>query len=111
MNSIFWIVPIASVLALLFGWIFFKSMMTNSEGTDRMKEIAQHVRDGAMAYLRRQYKVVGMVFAILLVVFIILAFCGIPDRRFLLWIVWLPGYENSYICFCKDSPWSLSIIK
>jgi len=79
MNSIFWIVPIASVVALLFGWIFFKSMMKNSEGTDRMKEIAQHVRDGAMAYLQRQYKVVGMVFAILLVVFIILALLGVQN--------------------------------
>jgi len=79
MNSIFWIVPIASVLALLFGWIFFKSMMKNSEGSDRMKEIAQHVRDGAMAYLRRQYKVVGVVFLILLIVFIILAFLGVQN--------------------------------
>ena len=79
MNSIFWIVPIASVLALVFGWIFFKSMMKNSEGTDRMKEIAQHVRDGAMAYLQRQYKVVGMVFVILLVVFIILAVMGVQN--------------------------------
>jgi K(+)-stimulated pyrophosphate-energized sodium pump len=79
MNSIFWIVPIASVLALIFGWIFFKSMMKSSEGTDRMKEIAQHVRDGAMAYLQRQYKVVGMVFAILLVVFIILAVLGVQN--------------------------------
>jgi K(+)-stimulated pyrophosphate-energized sodium pump len=79
MSSIFWIVPIASLLALMFGWIFFKTMMKNSEGTDRMKEIAQHVRDGAMAYLRRQYKVVGIVFAILLVVFIILAVLGVQN--------------------------------
>ena len=79
MNSIFWIVPIASVLALLFGWIFFKSMMKNSEGSDRMKEIAQHVRDGAMAYLKRQYKVVGIVFVILLIVFIILALMGVQN--------------------------------
>jgi K(+)-stimulated pyrophosphate-energized sodium pump len=34
-------------------------MMKNSEGNDRMKEIAQYVREGAMAYLRRQYRVVG----------------------------------------------------
>src|SRR5210317_1403974 len=79
MNSIFWIVPIALVLALIFGWIFFKSMMKSSEGTDRMKEIAQHVRDGAMPYLQRQYKVVGMVYAILLVVFIILAVLGVQN--------------------------------
>jgi K(+)-stimulated pyrophosphate-energized sodium pump len=79
MNSIFWIVPIASVLALVFGWFFFKSMMKNSEGTDRMKEIAQYVRDGAMAYLKRQYKVVGIVFAILFIVFTILAVMGVQN--------------------------------
>ncbi len=65
MSNIFLLVPIASILALVFAWIFFKSMMKNSEGTDRMKEIAQYVREGAMAYLKRQYKVVGIVFIIL----------------------------------------------
>ncbi len=78
-NSIFWLVPLCSVIALVFAWVFFKSMMKHSEGTDRMKEIAQYVRDGAMAYLKRQYKVVGIVFAILLVVFIILAIMGVQN--------------------------------
>lgn len=78
-NSIFWLVPFCSIIALVFAWLFFKSMMKNSEGTDKMKEIAQHVRDGAMAYLTRQYKVVGIVFAILLVVFVILAFMGVQN--------------------------------
>ena len=78
-NSIFWLIPVCSVLALIFAYIFFKQVMKESEGTDRMKEIAQHVRDGAMAYLTRQYRVVGMVFAILLVVFIILALMGVQN--------------------------------
>ena len=65
-TGFFWI-PVAALLALLFAWFFFKNMMKNSEGTDRMKEIAQHVRDGSMAYLTRQYKVVGFVFLILLI--------------------------------------------
>ena len=56
MSNIFLIVPIASIIALVFAWFFFKSLMKNSEGTDRMKEIAQYVREGAMAYLKRQYK-------------------------------------------------------
>ena len=72
-TSVFWLVPVCSVLALVFAWFFFKSMMKSSEGTDRMKEIAQYVREGAMAYLRRQYSVVGIVFAILLLLFIFLA--------------------------------------
>ncbi|WP_167613008.1 sodium-translocating pyrophosphatase [Maribellus sediminis] len=79
MSSIFIIVPIASILALVFAWIFFKSMMKNSEGTDRMKEIAQYVRDGAMAYLKRQYKVVGIVFVVLFILLAIMAFFKVQN--------------------------------
>ncbi len=79
MNAIFWLVPICSVLALVFAWVFFKSMMKSSEGTPRMIEIAQYVRDGAMAYLYRQYKVVGIVFLILLVILLILAYLGVQN--------------------------------
>ena len=69
-----WIAPIASILALVFALIFFKSMMKASEGNERMREIAGHVKQGAMAYLFRQYKVVAMVFAVLLVILAALAF-------------------------------------
>ena len=79
MESIFWFIPFASVLALIFAWFFFKNMMKNSEGTDKMKEIAQHVRDGAMAYLNRQYRVVGMVFAVLFVILLLLAYFGVQN--------------------------------
>jgi len=75
----FWLVPVCSVIALAFAYYFFKIMMKSSEGTDRMKEIAQYVREGAMAYLKRQYKVVGIVFAILFVIFIMLAFIGVQN--------------------------------
>jgi len=79
MSSIFFLVPVASILALVFAWIFFKSMMKNSEGTDRMKEIAQYVREGAMAYLKRQYKVVGIVFLVLVVLLTIMAYFGVQN--------------------------------
>ncbi len=79
MNNIFLLVPFASVLALVFAWFFFKSMMKNSEGTDRMKEIAQYVREGAMAYLKRQYKVVGIVFIILAFLLGIMAYFGVQN--------------------------------
>ena len=79
MSNIFLLVPIASILALVFAWFFFKSMMKNSEGTDRMKEIAQYVREGAMAYLRRQYKVVTYVFLILVVLLGIMAYFGVQN--------------------------------
>lgn len=65
LNQLFWIVPICSVIALLFAWFFFKGMMKESEGNETMKRIAGHVRKGAMAYLRQQYKIVGPVFLVL----------------------------------------------
>ena len=71
---IFWIVPLASLIALGFAWYFFRSMMKESEGTPRMKEIAAHVRQGAMAYLRQQYKIVAIVFVILAMFFAFLAY-------------------------------------
>ena len=71
---IFWIVPLASLVALGFAWYFFRAMMRCSEGTDRMKEIAAHVRQGAMACLRQQYKVVTVVFLILALFFAFLAY-------------------------------------
>jgi K(+)-stimulated pyrophosphate-energized sodium pump len=74
MNSIFWLVPVSSILALFFAWFFFQQMMKESEGTDTMKKIAKHVRDGAMAYLRQQYKVVFRVFLILTALFAIMAY-------------------------------------
>ena len=78
-DSIFWIVPVASVTALLFALIFFKSMIKKPEGTDRMKEIAQYVRDGAMAYIKRQYKVVAIVFVFLVIFLLILAQIGVQN--------------------------------
>jgi K(+)-stimulated pyrophosphate-energized sodium pump len=74
MNWLFYLVPAAAVVALLFAWIFFRQMFKESEGTPTMKEIAQYVREGAMAYLRQQYKVVVIVFVVLAVFFAILAY-------------------------------------
>lgn len=74
MNYLFYFVPVASIIALFFAWLFYHQMKKENEGTPTMKEIAQYVREGAMAYLKQQYKVVGIVFVILAVLFSILAF-------------------------------------
>ena len=71
---LFYLVPAASVIALLFAYIFFRQMMKEDEGTPTMKQIAQFVREGAMAYLKQQYKVVIIVFLILAAVFAVLAY-------------------------------------
>lgn len=73
-QTLFYFVPLAALTALGFAWYFFKQMMKESEGTDLMKEIASHVRSGAMAYLRQQYKVVLIVFVILSLFFALLAY-------------------------------------
>jgi len=72
--SVFWIVPIASIVALGMAFYFFKSMLAADEGTPRMREIAKYVRDGAMAYLKQQYKVVTYVFIALAILFSIMAY-------------------------------------
>ena len=83
--SIFWIVPAASVVALSFAWAFYRLMKREDEGTPRMREIAAHVRKGAMAYLRQQYKVVGIVFAVL--------------ALFFAWLAYGAGVQNGWVPF------------
>ena len=72
--NVFWLVPIASVAALVMAWYFFRQMMKEEEGTPRMIEIAEYVRSGAMAYLRQQYKVVLIVFIVLALIFAFMAY-------------------------------------
>ncbi len=72
--SVFWLVPVASIVALGMAFFFFRQMMGEDEGTPRMREIALYVRRGAMAYLKQQYKVVGIVFAVLCVLFAFMAY-------------------------------------
>lgn len=74
MNTLFYFVPAASVLALVFAAIFYRQMRREDEGTPTMKQIALYVREGAMAYLRQQYKVVIIVFIVLALFFSALAY-------------------------------------
>ena len=85
LNDLFWIVPICAIIALLFARIFFKGMMKESEGTDTMKRIAGHVRKGAMAYLRQQYRVVALVFLVLCALFA--------------WMAYGPRFQNPWVWF------------
>ena len=71
---IFWLVPVAALVALGFARYFFVHMKRQSEGNDTMRTIASHVRKGAMAYLKQQYKIVGIVFLVLCIFFAVLAY-------------------------------------
>ncbi len=79
-QTLFWLVPFASLVALLFAAVFFFSMKKADEGSDRMKEIAGYVREGAMAYLRQQYKVVLIFFVIIAAVFAVMAYFGMQNH-------------------------------
>lgn len=68
--------PIGAVLALLFAIYQAKRVMKEDEGTDLMKSLSQKIRTGADAYLKRQYKTVAVVFVVLVIVFVVLAFLG-----------------------------------
>ena len=76
-----YVVLAASILALSFAYYFYRSMLGKDEGTELMKTIASHVRKGAMAYLKQQYKVVTIVFV-----------------RILLGAGWFLRYEDGYLC-------------
>ena len=78
-TTAWWVAPLASLLALGLAVFFYGKMTSASEGNDRMREIAGYVRDGAMAYLRRQYAVVTVVFIVLLVILAVLAKMGIQN--------------------------------
>ena len=88
-NSIVYIVLAASILALTFAFIFYKQMMKEDEGTDLMKKIAAYVRKGAMAYLKQQYKVVIIVFAVLAAIFGIMAYFKLQNG--IVWFAFLTG--------------------
>lgn len=72
--TLFWLVPVSSLLALGFAWYFYREMLKTSEGTERMAYIAAAVRKGAMSYLKQQYKVVGLVFLGLVLLFSVMAY-------------------------------------
>jgi len=78
-NVYWWIAPIGAVTALVFAFVFYRQMMAANAGNQTMQTIAQYVREGAMAYLFRQYKVVSIVFVILVVVLAVLAYLGIQN--------------------------------
>ncbi len=71
---IFWLVPAGSVAALVFAWLFYAQMKRQPAGNETMQRIASHVRRGAMAYLKQQYKVVGIFFLAIFAAFVVLAY-------------------------------------
>lgn len=84
-EQLFWLIPCASVVTLFFAFLFYRGMMKQDEGTEDMKRIARYVREGAMAYLKQQYKVVLIFFLIITAVF--------------LWMSYVLGLQNGWVPF------------
>jgi K(+)-stimulated pyrophosphate-energized sodium pump len=76
---LWWVAPIGSLLGLVVAYYFYKTMMASPKGNEKMEAIASYVREGAYAYLFRQYKVVALVFLILFLIFVALAYYGIQN--------------------------------
>ena len=75
--TLYYLAPLGAVAALVMALVFSRNVMAQSEGEPAMIEIAEHVRSGAMAYLKRQYKVVFVVFVVLVAILAALGFAGI----------------------------------
>ena len=89
LTILMYVVLAASLLALGFAYYFYRSMMSKEEGTELMKTIASHVRKGALAYLKQQYKVVTIVFIVLALVFAIMAYFNLQNG--IVWFAFLTG--------------------
>ena len=76
MDKLFWIGFVGAVVAGLFAVLQAKKVMGYSEGTEKMQKLAASIREGANAYLKRQYTTVLKVFAIVFVVLLVIAFAS-----------------------------------
>ena len=74
MENLFWLGVVGALIALLFAYSQAKRVKKFSEGTSTMQKIAAAIRKGANAYLKRQYKTVAIIFAVIAVVLALLAY-------------------------------------
>jgi len=95
--TVWWAAPIGAICALIFAAIFYGGMKRADEGDADMRRVSGYVRQGAMAYLRRQYKVVAIVFV---VVSAILFFMGwyLRVQHQIVFVAFLTGGFFSGLC-------------
>lgn len=78
-HFLWWLGPIGAIAALITAYVLYQGIMKESEGTPEMVEIAQAIREGAMAYLTAQYRIIAIVFAALFVIFLLMSFAGVQS--------------------------------
>lgn len=94
---VWWVAPIAAFCALFMARFFYGQVMKADEGTDLMQEIAGFVREGAMAYLTQQYRVVFKVFIVICGLLAIMAFV-LHTQHKIVPLAFLTGGLLSGIC-------------
>ncbi|MDY6914042.1 MAG: sodium-translocating pyrophosphatase, partial [Planctomycetota bacterium] len=94
--AIWWIAPAGALIALLFAWIFYRQVSSADAGDDNMKRIAAHVRDGAYAYLKRQYKVVAVFFVVVCAILYVMGRMGVQHE--IVFVAFLTGGIFSGLC-------------
>ena len=67
-DTALWVIFGISLVALLFAWYLVREVLRAPEGTDKMKEIAKAIQEGASAYLSRQFRTVAVFLVVLAVV-------------------------------------------
>jgi len=61
MNLVLWLIVICGALSIVYGIVTTRALLAADAGTERMQEISAAVREGAQAYLKRQYTTIAMV--------------------------------------------------
>ena len=73
-DNLLFIVPIAAVVALVVAFLFFRQVFSKDKGTPEMQAISDKIEEGAMAYLARQYKTIGIIAVVIAVIIAIVGF-------------------------------------
>ena len=94
--AIWWLAPGGAIIALITAFILYRQVRSASEGDERMIEVADYVRDGAMAYLKQQYKVVAIFFVIVSAILFVMGQLGLQHK--LVFIAFLTGGFFSGLC-------------
>ncbi len=93
---IWWVAPTGSLVALVFAFVFFRQVKNADPGSEEMQEIARYVTEGAYAYLRRQYKVVGIFFAVVCALLFWMGQIGVQHK--IVFVAFLTGGFFSGLC-------------
>ena len=76
----YYLAPIGAILGLVMAFVFYRGVVSQSEGDENMVRIAQAVRDGAFAYLRAQWRVVAIVFVAIVVLLVLMGLGGLQPK-------------------------------